>query len=501
MPYLSRRTVRGLLARSRTRHSSSCQESLPAPCTASVPGKIESPGAPTISACAPAGVAAAASLTSSTHAVTAREGSSSSSSSSPPPVSLAPLGSQTTGEQQTHSSESTQPSSTAIAYLEAGIPITGTDAAPPPVFAPLVSGHVATTDSPPYEFNGLFAVPASSYNPPMTSSAPPLYQPRAAEDEVFPQLAFTPFHRNALAARSGEQVEHELPGDDRFPSFAGSRVVNGSWLSGRFEPFTVGGRTFFCPVDLLLRYPHWQLLLSLERPAHGWVLSTTIDPAIFALVLEALISPAGFDGTEPGLSLVKLALAARQAHDWGMDREVFKLVASVRRFVARRVLYRNPHRPDAQGVMDHHYFVHRSEDIVRAWRVARRAPPALQACLAPAELVQLYALAVPRDLWPALTAEFCDEFAAQIDLAARLRVVPEEVDYHDWWLRWFRLAGCLDYDWIADVPDVLNLFFRSQEEAAQANADQERIVQATEGAAVDGMPAAPRDATAAAEGP
>ncbi|TQW04563.1 hypothetical protein IF2G_07792 [Cordyceps javanica] len=491
MPYLSRRTVRGLLARSRA--SPSSPASSRAASTSAPPAKSETSPLPS-SASAPVRLPdrpsgqtsrhshSSTSSTSSTRAVTADEEGRGSPVSTRSVAPAAPAADHDAGlaaapppPQESRTREDAPPPGAArretAAYLEAGIPIAGTAvAATPPVFAPFVSGHVAATDSPPYEFNGLFAAPASNH-PPATPGAPPLYQPRAFEGEAFPQLPFTPFHRNAMAARSGEQIEHELPG------------------------------------DLLLQYPHWQLLLSLEQPPQGWVLSSsTVDASIFALVIEALISPAGFDGTEPGLSLVKLALAARQAHDWGMEREVGKLVASFRRYVARRVFYRNPHRPDAQGVMDHHYFVHRSEDIFRAWRVLTTCSPSpsaassssfsgarverdvggdsgftcLQRRLPPAELVCLYALAVPRDLWPALTAEFPDEFAAQIDRAARLRVVPEAVDYHDWWLRFFRLAGCLDFDWMADVPDVLNMFFRSHEEAAGVSAQQEeRLAQTT----------------------
>ncbi|KAM3446396.1 hypothetical protein MY3296_009705 [Beauveria thailandica] len=488
MPYLNRRTVRSLLARSRP--SASPRPAEPAPSlpttttttTTTVPVKPEPTSLPS-SASAPPVLSTCSSQT-STRAVTADQGSSSPRRSLPSAIDTAPASPFRASPLAAATAADAAQQEAAAACLEAGIPLASETAAPPPpVFAPHASGRVPASDSPPYEFNGLFAVPTAA-NPPATPGAPPLYQPRAPDAETFPQLPFTPFHRNAMAARGGGQIEHELPGDvlpvlpspspnsdqynqDRFPRSPDSRVVDGSWLGGRFEPFTVGGRTFFCPVHLLLRYPHWQLLLHLERPPHGWVLSPLIDASIFALVLETLVSPSGFSGAEPGLNLVKLALAARQAADWGMHREVSLLVASFRRYVARRVFYRNPHRPDTHGVMDHHYFVHRSEEIFRAWRVLSAAPDALQRRLPPAELVCLYALAVPRDLWPALTAEFPDEFAALIDVSARIRVVPEEVDYHEWWLRFFRMAGCLDFDWMADVPDVLNMFFRSQQEMMQ----------------------------------
>ncbi|OAA54658.1 hypothetical protein ISF_08259 [Cordyceps fumosorosea ARSEF 2679] len=481
MPYLNRRTVRSLLARRRPSPSPapSLQAETSPPASSSAPTEPQSPPL-ALSFSAPVGLPGSPPPSSQTslRAVTANEAfrspaasvsASNDHNTNDEIFDAARSQSSHSPERQAHAPDASQQRQ-ATAYLEAGIPIASDDLrAPPTVFAPHLSGHVPSTDSPPYEFNGLFAVPAApSGNPPATPGAPPLYQPHAPPAETFPQLPFTPFHRNAMLARS-EQVEHELPGDDRFPHPPDSRVVNGSWLGGRFEPFTVGDRTFFCPVHLLLRYPHWRLLLSLERPPSGcWALSpSVVDPAVFALILEALVSPAGFDGTERGLSLVLLALAARQALDWGMHAEVAKLVASARRLVARRVFYRDPHAPDARGVMDHNYFVHRSEDIFRAWRVLTRSPPELQRCLPPAEMVCLYALAVPRDLWPALTAEFPDEFAALIDLSARLRVVPGEVDYHDWWLRFFRRAGCLDFDWMADVPDLLGMFYRGQEESAR----------------------------------
>ncbi|PQK13281.1 hypothetical protein BB8028_0004g02120 [Beauveria bassiana] len=491
MPYLNRRTVRSLLARSRP--SASPRPAEPSASqhltTSTAPVKPESNSLPS-SASAPV-VSTCSSQTTSTRAVTADQGSSS-PRSLPAVDDTAPPASPFRPDSPAAAEQTLQEA--AAAFLEAGIPLASETAAPPPppppppppVFAPHASGRVPASDSPPYEFNGLFAVPTAA-NPPATPGAPPIYQPRAPEAEMFPQLPFTPFHRNAMAAArgggGGGQIEHELPGDDRFPRSPGSRVVDGSWLSGRFEPFTVGGRTFFCPVHLLLRYPHWQLLLHLERPPHGWVLSPLIDASVFALVLETLVSPSGFSGAEPGLNLVKLALAARQAADWGMHREVCLLVASFRRYVARRVFYRNPHRPDTHGVMDHHYFVHRSEEIFRAWRVLSAAPDALRRRLPPAELVCLYTLAVPRDLWPALTAEFPDEFAALIDVSARIRVVPEEVDYHEWWLRFFRMAGCLDFDWMADVPDVLNMFFRSQQEMMQQ--EEQRAEDPVDGAAAE----------------
>ncbi|KAM3543784.1 hypothetical protein ARSEF1564_003337 [Beauveria bassiana] len=489
MPYLNRRTVRSLLARSRP--SASPRPAEPSASqqltTSTAPVKRPESNSLPSSASAPV-VSTCSSQTTSTRAVTADQGSS---PRSLPAVDTAPPASPFRPEPPAASAAAAAAAEqtlqeAAAAFLEAGIPLASETAAPPPpVFAPHASGRVPASDSPPYEFNGLFAVPTAA-NPPATPGAPPIYQPRAPEAEMFPQLPFTPFHRNAMAARGGGgggQIEHELPGDDRFPRSPGSRVVDGSWLSGRFEPFTVGGRTFFCPVHLLLRYPHWQLLLHLERPPHGWVLSPLIDASVFALVLETLVSPSGFSGAEPGLNLVKLALAARQAADWGMHREVALLVASFRRYVARRVFYRNPHRPDTHGVMDHHYFVHRSEEIFRAWRVLSAAPDALRRRLPPAELVCLYALAVPRDLWPALTAEFPDEFAALIDVSARIRVVPEEVDYHEWWLRFFRMAGCLDFDWMADVPDVLNMFFRSQQEMMQQ--EEQRTEDPVDGAAAE----------------
>lgn len=151
-----------------------------------------------------------------------------------------------------------------------------------------------------------------------------------------------------------------------------------------------------------------------------------------------------------------------------------KFVSTTRRYIARRLFFRNPHRPDLQGIMDHNYFVYRSEEIYRAWKVVQSSR-ALQRFFIGAEFVSLYSLMVPMDIWPALTADFSDEFNQMIDFTARLRVVPCEVTFHDWWLRFFRLAGYLDYEWMNDVPSVLNMFFREYEEAAR-DAEEETQV-------------------------
>lgn len=234
----------------------------------------------------------------------------------------------------------------------------------------------------------------------------------------------------------------------------------------------------------MLRYPHWRLLLNLERPPQGWVLSSSVDATIFALVMEALVSPSGFDGTEPGLNLVKIALAACQAFDWGMDREVAKLIASFRRYTARRIFYRDPYRPDTQGAMDHNYFVYRSEEIVRAWRVLQSAPGELQDELHPVGLGTLYTLAVPRDLWPALTAEFPEEFTAHIDMMTSL--IPEAVNYPDWWLRYHKNAGLLNFEWMSGMPQPLASLF--EERPMERPLEQMPQARDPAGNRVDGLP-------------
>lgn len=213
MPYLNRRTVRSLLARSRP--APSPVPTCPAE-TLTDTVKPEPRVALPSSSSAPVGpVETSPSVQSSARAVTASEGISPASARSLP-ASTAVNRASTITPRESHSSEHTQPLADVeiAAYLEAGIPIPSAVTAAPPVFAPYVAGHVPTSDSPSYEFNGLFAVPTASTSPPATPGAPPLYQPHASDAEVFPQLPFTPFHRNAIVARSGgERVEHELPGD------------------------------------------------------------------------------------------------------------------------------------------------------------------------------------------------------------------------------------------------------------------------------------------------
>ncbi|KAK5996678.1 hypothetical protein PT974_02018 [Cladobotryum mycophilum] len=279
--------------------------------------------------------------------------------------------------------------------------------------------------------------------------------PAAAQGETFPALPLTPIHSNQIVGESAPEGVYELPGTDHFPLMAGSRGDNSRWLAGPFDRLNVGGRTFVVPTRLLQRYPFWRVLRTMRRPAEGWSLPNE-DPNIFAIVLECVYSPSGFDGTESHINLVKLMLAIVMVKRWDMSAEFHKLEASVRRYIVRRVLFRNPFLPDPNHVMDHNYFVYRSEEIYRTWKLCKRFHT-LNHIVSSSELISLYATTIPHDMWPALTTNFDGEFTSVMDVTASIRQFPAEDSFEDWWFRFFRMAGYLDYDWFD--PLVMERYF------------------------------------------
>lgn len=230
MPYLSKRTVRGLLARSRPSSSPAPQptaETTPAPQVSVQEGTPESPPpvstALPLSISAPAGLAQSpASRQSSAGAITANEeriNTPASAHSQP----ASPTDAATDTQNTPNSVQSEGPVGTThhifSQYIEAGIPpAIDTGAAFPsqPVFSTSneQNQQAPASSSAPFRFNGIFAVPSlPAAVPPTPGAPPPLYQPRASQPEVFPELAFTPFHCNAIASRTGGSLEYEIPGD------------------------------------------------------------------------------------------------------------------------------------------------------------------------------------------------------------------------------------------------------------------------------------------------
>lgn len=234
------------------------------------------------------------------------------------------------------------------------------------------------------------------------------------------------------------------------------------YIGSPFDQFVVGGRVFSVPILLLERYGSWRLLRCLQRQAAGYVFPD-VHWSLFALLMECLVSAYGFDGTEPGLTLVKLVSTLALALNWDMSREVHKLEKSIKTYIARRVLFRNPFHPDAGGNLDHSYYLFRSEEIYRTWNTVILSPT-LEAFVPRKELIGLYIYCIPSEIWPALTTHFSQEFTLSLEFTIRLRAVPPEADFHEWWLTHFRRAGYIDHDWLPEVPHMIYQFYADAEQ-------------------------------------
>lgn len=208
MPYLNRRTVRSLLARSRPPPTPTVPKpSSPDTCTTAE--QVEQVPSLPSSASAPVELAR---TTTSSSPVTAHEDQSSPATtrslpheSGTPERTIPPCAA--TFIPPCAPAQETSPAQNGASggeYIDAGIPLASTPE------------ESARDNSPPFQFESLFAVPtALGIQSPTASGPPPTYQPHASEGEVFPQLEFTPFHRNAMAARATNTIEHDLPGDVR----------------------------------------------------------------------------------------------------------------------------------------------------------------------------------------------------------------------------------------------------------------------------------------------
>ncbi|KAL7792168.1 hypothetical protein V8C37DRAFT_410127 [Trichoderma ceciliae] len=271
------------------------------------------------------------------------------------------------------------------------------------------------------------------------------------QPEQFPRLQTQP-RRNV--PQDQQQNPWDLPGHEIDPSVRNDRPITGHWMGGEFILLHVGGKTFRVPIRLLAKYPFWASLTFLEQPPQGWSMPA-VDPDIFTVLIECVYSTSGLHGTEPGLNLVKICFAITLAWKWGMSQERRKLRDTAYRYIVRKVLNFNPLIPGERGALDQNYYVYRSEELYRTWELTQQYH-VLQKVLCQGDLIALYASVIPQDIWPALTANFKHEFAMLIDVSAAVRTNPAEVSFRNWWLRFFRLAGYLEANWLsAEAADRL----------------------------------------------
>ncbi|KAL6868814.1 hypothetical protein ACO1O0_000135 [Amphichorda felina] len=187
-----------------------------------------------------------------------------------------------------------------------------------------------------------------------------------------------------------------IPGNEHYPHRHGGRNY-GVHVEGPLIPILVQDVMFYVP-------------------AFG-LSSIRADPHIFGVLLEIVISHNGLTGTEAGINMVNITGAMAMALSFCMQAEFAKLTITFKRYIIQRVMYRNPHQPDMENILDHQYFVYRSEEIYRTWNMVN-AHEALARILSPAELGAMYWIVIPYEIWPALTANFDDRFNNLIDIIA-----------------------------------------------------------------------------------
>lgn len=214
-------------------------------------------------------------------------------------------------------------------------------------------------------------------------------------------------------------------------------------------PCLVRYKIFFLPVVLLCQYEWWRGYFSSAIPHN--MFSIEVDPDIFGFLLEILISPSGMIGTEPGMNLVIITAAMAMALAFGMGDEFNKLSWTFRRYLVQRLLYRNPYQPDIENILDHDYFVYRSEELYRSYRMVCLHEQ-LASVLSPVEIAILYWLVIPQDLWPALTDTFEDHFNWLIEFIALRHGVSPEHRFFDIYRELFREAGYLAPGWLRQPP-------------------------------------------------
>ncbi|KAM0257319.1 hypothetical protein ACHAQJ_004406 [Trichoderma viride] len=286
----------------------------------------------------------------------------------------------------------------------------------------------------------------------IVNASMPLGPDNLRQPEQFSRAQNQP-RRNA--PRDGQQAPWNLPGNEIVSPARDDRPIDGHWMGGEFFLVHVGGKAFRIPKRLLAKYPFWTSLTFLEQPSQGWSMPG-INPDIFTVLIESIYSTSGLHGTEPGLNLVKICFAITLAWKWGMQPERRKLRDTVYRYIVRKVMHYNPYLPDERGILNHNHYVYRSEELYRTWELAIKYHY-IHKIVTQHDLTALYRSVIPQDMWPALTAHFKPEFMALLEVSAAVRANSAETGFQDWWLRFYRLAGYLEANWLS--PDAANRLF------------------------------------------
>ena len=214
-------------------------------------------------------------------------------------------------------------------------------------------------------------------------------------------------------------------------------------------PILVGDKMFFAPVFALSRYDWWRRHFANPVPTH--VRPIHVNTEIFGILMEVVTSVNGLTGTEGDINLVHITAAMAMALSFDMQAEFDKLVITFKRFIVQRVMYRNPFQPDMENILDHEYYVYRSEELYRAWSMVVLHEP-LARILNPIEIASLYWLVIPGDLWPALTTNFDQQFNTIIDVIALQQPNGPEHHFNEIYQEAFEDAGYVVPAWMEQPP-------------------------------------------------
>ena len=204
-------------------------------------------------------------------------------------------------------------------------------------------------------------------------------------------------------------------------------------------PILASNTLFYVPRDALSESTYANTIIE-EGLRRRIVAQTKLEPGVFRIFVDILWSPHPMSGTEPELNLVKLVGAALIISDWSLVEQMDKVRTIIDRYIAVRIFNHNPWKSDPTHTLDHNYFVFRSEELYRAWLLIRNTP-GMAAFLSERQIIELYILTVPDEMWPALMANFDDRFFTYVNQGLAQRAVLPWEDYEDMRRQCYEWAG------------------------------------------------------------
>ncbi|KYK54478.1 hypothetical protein DCS_06436 [Drechmeria coniospora] len=184
------------------------------------------------------------------------------------------------------------------------------------------------------------------------------------------------------------------------------------------EVLRCDGGSFHVRIQLLLQFRFFRRLLSLPRPVDGWNIPG-VRRSVFAVLVASMASVDGLAGTEPTINLPRLVSALQLAIQWGLSIVITKLRFTIWRYIQHRILRYHPfgvrkNAVDGEAVMDESYFIFRSQELYRAWKLVFGCP-FTENVLAAFELPLLVSLVVPKELWVGILTGLDKDFVYSVE--------------------------------------------------------------------------------------